>query len=92
MIIAIRQWQGDKFMDYKMQRIMNLLIGIFLIIFGAYFIYLCAIDPEAQIRTLRHPTGEDFSQSILSAICGLGGIICGVSHLRYLSNNIDKKQ
>lgn len=89
-------------MNIKIQRIANLLIGIFFIIFGSYFIYLCIINirgmgwyiiyPEDNISALRHHTGEDFSQLILLAICGLGGIICGASHLWYLYINIDNKQ
>jgi len=73
------------------KRLSNLFIGVLLTIFGAVFIYLCIsniqrmgwdiINPEAQIRTLRHPDGEDLSQFILSAMCALGGIVGGIYYI-----------
>lgn len=84
-------------MNFQRQCVLNILIGIFFIIIGAYFLYLCAIsirgmgwdilNSEVQMITLRHPAGEELNQFILLAICGLGGIVCGVSHLWYLSGN-----
>lgn len=89
-------------MNFKTQRVANLLVGIFLTIFGAYFIYLCAndtnrivwniINAEAYMRTPQHPTSEDLGQLVLLAICGLGSIITGASHFWYLFKNADKKQ
>jgi drug/metabolite transporter (DMT)-like permease len=73
------------------KRLTNLLIGVFLTIFGVVFIYLCIsniqrmgwdiINPEAQIKTLRHPDGEDLSQLILSTMCALGGIVGGIYYI-----------
>lgn len=39
------------------------------------------INPEAQIKTLRHPDGEDLSQLILSTMCALGGIVGGIYYI-----------
>lgn len=84
-------------MDFRIQRILNLLIGIFLIIFGLYFVYLFAnnipeirwdeINAETHIQTLQNPASEEFSQLILSALCAFGGIVCGASHLWFLFKN-----
>jgi hypothetical protein len=70
------------------KRLSNFLIGVFLTVFGSWFVYLCIlniqrmgwdiINSEAQIRTLRHPDGEDISQLILSIPCALGGILGGI--------------
>jgi hypothetical protein len=70
------------------KRLSNFFIGVFWTVFGCWFVYLCIskihqmgwniINPEAQIRTLRHPDGEDLSQLILSIPCALGGILGGI--------------
>jgi hypothetical protein len=74
-----------------MKKLINLFISILSFIFGIYFIYLCVVNidrmgwsifsPEAQLSTPRHPTGEDFSQLILSLMCGLVGIVSGIGYL-----------
>ncbi len=76
-----------------MNRVKNLLISLFLFCFGIYFAVLCIgkinelgwniVTPSEQVRTPRHPDGEDLSQFILSILCGLGGIFGGISYLYF---------
>ena len=39
------------------------------------------LDPSEQVRTIRHPYGEDWVQLMFSIICGVGGILGGVFYL-----------